>query len=570
MTKLNATVTKVEKRLFESIYIDKVFIYIGSYKEVINEAGIYNQICAYLLTKKKLEKFYCWICEIYGTEVTDEIPEEIIEQWQNKLILNTRGTIYSEVLRIERSSDQGYNFYAVKNRGNELRFLCGMDSSQNYMTLLRQFLKYNDICSTICDAQKLEHPMEKKDAEIREDIDRCLRYRLIPIIDKVSIIANNKETYCLAYYDLNQGNKKNPTPAWDSFMSTIPEDGSKECFMAFIYSIFKGDNFGKQVLWIHGVGDSGKSKVVQALKKRLEALSPHIVGALAPTFFQDKFTSISHVNKRLIVAQDWADRSLIKSQLIKNITGNDDANIRGMGQEAKSANIYSKLVISSNFNPWLNPNKSEELSRMLYILLDPELVLAARTGWTPDKGNWGKLLLEEIDDFVTKCEPSYYSRLAEDGHNIKIYDTMIDKLSGASYLTDNMKIWWDNCVRPFAPTDDKKDNVLYYEDLCYDYKRFLGKRGWNPRYTRGIATSMIPFLLEHAITIHTLSNTNNSKYILGYEWVKKYAEDRCTLEDVLAMTADEIGIGGIPVGEVFAHRNPEDRVGWKIGKTKTC
>ncbi len=566
MTKLNATVTKVDKRLFDSICIDKVFIYIGSYKEIINEAGIYNQICDYFNHKRKLEKFFCWLCKLYNTVPTDEIPEEIIEQWQNKLILNTKATVYSEVLRIERSSDQGYNFYAIKNRGNELRFLCGMDENPSYMTQLRQFLKYNDICTAICDAQNLEHPMEKSDKEIRQDIDRCLRYRLIPIIEKVSILANHKETPCLAYYDFKLGNKENPTPAWDSFMSTIPNDGSKECFMAFIYSIFKGDNFGKQMLWIHGVGDSGKSKVVQTLKKRLEALSPHIVGALAPTFFQDKFTSISHVSKRLVVAQDWADRSIVRSQLIKNITGNDDANIRGMGQEAKSANIYSKLLISSNFAPWLNPNKSEELSRMLYILLDPELVVAARTAWTIYKGNWANFLLLEVDDFVAKCAQPYFDRLTEDGHNIKIYDTMVDKLSSATFLTDNMKIWWENCTRHFIATSEKKDNVLYYDDLCEDYKRFLGNRGRNPRYVKGILSALIPFLLEHGITIHALTDTNNSKYILGYEWIEKDADDRCTLDDVLEKRADEIGAEGMPVGQVFAHRKPEDMKGWKVGK----
>lgn len=563
MAKLEGNVTQVERNLFSSIYIDKLFIHIGNTKEKISNVGLYNQVCHYFNNNRKLVKFLIWLCEEFNAPLDDNIPIKVIEEWEKRLILATKTLLYTEVLRVEKDENGCYTFYAVKDQGSELRYLCNMELSTRYMSILRQFLKYNDICHTVCERMGLEHPMDKTSHELNKDIESCIRYKLIPFVNEVKVLSNDKSQYCLAYYDLKQGNPKRRTTAWDSFMSTMPDDGTRECFMAYLYGLFKGDNFGKQMLWIHGKGDSGKSKVVQTIKKRMEKINSNIVTALAPTFFQDKFSSISHTRKRLVIAQDCADRSLVRNQLVKNITGNDDTNIRGMGTESKHANVYSKLVVSSNVAPWINPNKPEELSRMLYIHLDPELSLKSRTKWEREKkGDWVKRLEEEIDDFIAKCETYYYQHLMPDGHNIQPYPTMTGKLTTNSFIADNLELWFETCLHKFKPTPDMKTNVIYFEELCYDYKRFLGKPGQNPRYARGIGTYLIPFLLEHNITIHTLTDVNNSKYIVGYDYVEQNPKERLTLEDALKRKAYEIGVDGKPTGVIFAERDPEDQRGW--------
>jgi hypothetical protein len=204
---------------------------------------------------------------------------------------------------------------------------------------------------------------------------------------------------------------------------------------------------------------------------------------------------------------------------------------------------------------------------MLYVTLDPEAIQVARDNWTKDMGNWGHMLLQEIDDFIAKCKEDYDNLLTEDGHNIKIYPDMKKKLAANSYVGDNLKIWWDECLRPFTPTPEKKNNVIFFEDLISDYRRFLGKR-WHPRYAKVVPITIIPFLLEHAVTIHTLTNVNNSKYIMGYEWQESHPNNRHTIDGILEMQAEKIGIEGMPIGDVFAARKLDNIKGWKIGKEK--
>ena len=223
-----------------------------------------------------------------------------------------------------------------------------------YHNHIIRYLKFSDVCNNICYTHDLTHPMDRPAREIALEIDKCVRYRLIPEISEIKVLSNSMDGFCLGYYPLNPSLVSQPTPAWDSFISSMPVDGTRECFMAWIYSIFKDDNFGRQMMWIHGKGESGKSQVCQALFKKMQMINPDIVTALEPLGLTDRFSSASYTKKRLTIAQDCTDRLIVRHQLVKNITGNDTTAVIKKGFDKKEDNIYSKLLVTSNYSPWVS------------------------------------------------------------------------------------------------------------------------------------------------------------------------------------------------------------------------
>lgn len=544
-------VTNVERDLFSSIYIDQIFIRIGKKKIEITRAGIFNQVCDYFNSRRRLNKFLWWLAEEHDCDPLFPIPDVIKQEWETKLLESERTNIYSEILRVKRLN-VGFEFYALTGHGSELVYLC---STHDSLKPIVDYLWYNEYVNKICTEKEIDHPLEKSITEIKADIHKNLRHKLIPLVENVAVLANSINKYCMGYYSLKRGDVNAPTPAWDNFIIALPDDGTKECFMAWIYSIFKEDNFGRQVLWLHGKGESGKSKVVQAIHKKMYEINPNIVTSLEPLQFMDRFSAASYVKKRLTIGQDIVDRYLVRNQLVKNITGNDNSSVIKKGQDKSDENIYSKVLVSSNVSPWVSIYKSEEISRMLYIHVDPELSIAARKKWDVDNmGDWGKCLIAETDDFIAKCEAPYHNTLDEDKQNIVPYPTMGDKLFSTSFITDNLKLWWPECIRPCKASSRQQTNVIYYDQLCKDYSRFLGKRAANGKYERSIEASMLAFLVDNQITVHRLVDINKSLYILGFEFIEEILPKRATLDKLLSKKALEISKSGQPEGVVYAMR----------------
>lgn len=547
-------VTAVQKQIFSSIYIDHLYIYIGKHKEKITGAGIYNQV-KYILDKKKLGiKFHSWLANEFNLDPQEEVPAAIIKAWEDRIQLSEKQTIFTRALRVIRLNN-GYEFYGTISDSGQMEYLCNTDPKSGYPKNVINFICYNEFANQIIMQENLDHPLDLTTSENFKEIKTCLRHKLIPIIKEVKILANDLLSPCLGYYNLKTGKIDNPTPAWDNFIRTLPNDGSRECFMAWVYSVFKGDNHGRQMMWLHGKGDSGKSVVVQAIYKKIASINPGLVTSLEPLFYMDKFSAASYVKKRLTIAQDSTDRSMVKNQLVKNLTGNDNVSVVKKGVDKESANIYTKLLVTSNFAPWITPSKAEEISRMMYIHIDPEFSMLARAEWDSKKfGEWAICIENEIDDFIVKCKQHYDDRLLPDGHNLEIYPAMISKLSTNTFVSENLKSWWANCLEQFEPTETKKTNVIYYEALVQDYKRFLGTRASGGKYDLSIKFAMTPFLLEAGLEISRLTDTNNNLYIMGYDFKEELPSDRITLDNLLKKRAAEISKDGKMVGEIYASR----------------
>ena len=311
------------------------------------------------------------------------------------------------------------------NDCNRIKYLTHTEE-RNFTNRMLNHLKY----TLKLDDRLLDDPIA-----FREFADTCIIQNVIPVAKEYSKIANKDSEYGLAYYNLDALTEA-PTIAWDSFIGqVVPE--YREIFMAWLYGLFLRDNRCRQVCWLHGAGKSGKTTVANVISEILRQSHPDLVSTLEHRFYCDKFTMASFESSILIIVSDSKERRLIASDMVKSITGGDNATIRGMSKAKKSAQIYSKILVTSNYMPSVDVKQVHELSRILYIPIDAALSQKVVADWNP-KLDWTQCLTNEFWYFIAKCKKYYYKHINDDRHNINPPESMVDLLSNSTFGKINL------------------------------------------------------------------------------------------------------------------------------------
>ena len=517
-------ISNVDKSYFESIRLDPMYLFIGNQKLVRNASlGSYNQVIANfkIKHKTKIDKFNEWLCVRIGRSLP--INDDIIETWERDLARTSKPSFYTRFFRFKRVTSTKIELYAVVDH-NQLELIC--TSSTSMAREVAEYCLFWDEANQFCQEHGISSPAEIGIRMAKEELSMAMNSKLIPEINDVSVLSNsyNGNGYCLAYYDLAIGNPLAATPAWDSFLFQMVNDSCRRAFMAWVYSVFKGDNFGRQVLWLHGIGASGKSCIANTIYKRLELLTPSIVTSLERVDDMDKFSGSSYINKRFALGADTVDRKLLKNNLIKNLTGKDVISSREMGKGKIPAKVYAKILVTSNQRPFVDADKVEEVSRVILISLVPEKCKEAYANWHKnDSGNWEQMLFDEIDDFIAKSKSAYDEFIGEDGHRIRDYDGFQEEINQSMYfLKRDMPIWWKYCL---TYTGNQKDTIQL-ADLYVDYERFLSSvMKLTPQIKFMIKRFGTTFLREASIEVESASNFN-VLFIRGYRFASKQVSDR--------------------------------------------
>jgi hypothetical protein len=470
--------TQVDSQLFEGIYLDAVYVHIGN-KKFVREPSIHigNQINNIINKNfRKSREFALWLRKKFnivdGVEIRDT---NVFAKFGNLLEKNIKIYLCAEVFRIKRNGGSLIEFYSIKSLDSkEIVFITDNNDNRFYRKLL-DFLQFNPVCDLVCEKYGIEHGLNQSEEALKKDIKIALINKLIPEMDSIITFSNKNTEYCLAYYPLNKRIPKE-TPAWDSFLNQIDTKENVLLFRAWVYSIFKDDNFGRQALWISGTGTTGKSVISRVIYNRLAMINRSIVGTVESFHHQDKFSSASFVGKRYIMYADATDRSALRRQLLKNITGNDIIATRNLNTVKTSNSVYSKVMITSNQFPFVDADKPEEMSRVILIQVDYTKSKIAKNKWHETQTEeWENVLLSEMDDFLYNSEKIYYDMLQEDKQNLKISKEAIDNLTGLNYaLNDLFILWWDCCVNEIK--ENEAMDVMTTTDIKSQFKRFGGEK----------------------------------------------------------------------------------------------
>lgn len=517
---------------FNDISVDYIYILFGKHRVQRNrKLSLFNQVKSHLKIKykDKYPLFEVYIREKYNIPPVTRIPESICQEWENSLMRYMKPNFYGELFRIKQKNKTKLEIYALVD-DNVLEKIC--DSGTSMYREIQEYCQFWTRANDFCLQHDISSPVDLPLKSIKEEFRTALLTdKIIKSVDDIQVLRNDHNGYCLAYYDLDSGDLSVPTLAWDSFLAQMVSDGCRELFRAWVYSVFKGDNFGRQVLWLHGVGESGKSVIINTIYERLQKLNPLIVTTLEQINNMDKFSMSTYVQKRFAMSADTKDRALVRNGLVKNLTGTDIASSRSMGKAKEDAKVHCKLMVTSNTTPFVNTDSPEEISRLLLISLVPEQCVVAKNAWFEREiGDWQNCLRDEIDDFIRQSKVCYDKLLKKDNHNLNAYDEHEDVLAGTAYhIKRDIPLWWESCVEK---TDDPNDTLQTY-DLAMDYIRFIKselKTGFNIEWR--IRSFMMTFIRESKIPVTELTNFN-VLLIRGYKFIKRDPAKRMTAKELI-------------------------------------
>lgn len=273
--------------------------------------------------------------------------------------------------------------------------------------------------------------------------------------------------------------KPGPHPTWDEFLARCT---FAPTIRAYIWSIFEPTNFGRQALWLQGEGGDGKSTVLRVLARFMGA--DHTLTIGLGTYDNDFFYGAAY-GKRLALYPDCKNLSVLRKEKIKSLLGRDIVQINNKYEKPFSAQVYSKLVIGSNWMPQINYNDDSERTRLL--------VAKVRTyGDEFGDPDFEDKLYSEMGAFLLTCKKDYAEQCPR-GMNLIVPPAMRDSIRSECAALDGVLLqkYIEECLT-FGPTFEVEKAVLYSSlkthfmhyfsggDVAFafnDLGRMLSKRG---------------------------------------------------------------------------------------------
>lgn len=190
-------------------------------------------------------------------------------------------------------------------------------------------------------------------------------------------------------------------PTWAEFTKRL---NYPDVFKAWIWALFEPTNNIRQCMWLTGAGNDGKSAVQKAIREVFG--EAHVYdckkGDEGRQWFQH-----NAFGKCLVNYADCDNPHLLNSQAIKQLTGGDATSIEPKGLSAFSGEIYSKLFVSSNMPPKINPDFEAQTSRLIRLKLAP-----IADNEPKDEGFKGRLV-DEAYHFLYECREQYKLHINE-------------------------------------------------------------------------------------------------------------------------------------------------------------
>ncbi len=188
-------------------------------------------------------------------------------------------------------------------------------------------------------------------------------------------------------FDLTPG----PTPAWDEFTKRL---SSPDLFKAFIWTGFEKRNRGRQVLWVKGEGEDGKSTALGVIREALGVAATAANAAL----FANRFGMSALDGKRFAIVFDCKDTKLLMNESLRNVTSGDEVLVEYKGEALETKRLNVKLIIGSNYLPDLTSSRADT-SRLILLTVDKSA--------STDDPTWDGRLRAELPAFLAACKETY-------------------------------------------------------------------------------------------------------------------------------------------------------------------
>ncbi|MGA4555683.1 DUF5906 domain-containing protein [Methylorubrum aminovorans] len=202
-----------------------------------------------------------------------------------------------------------------------------------------------------------------------------------------------------------------PTPATDQFLERLNDC---EAFAAWLYGIASGKYRGRQVLWIEGDGEDGKSTFMMAFASLFGTTAGSADWATmknAPQFVAGLF-----VDKKFVYVPDNANPYLLMTEIFKTLAnpGADPVTVNQKYGKMYTTTLEAHVAVLSNHAPEISGER-HNVSRTLWLRL------AEFTGERDP--NYGARLRAELPGLLAYGEKCY-AKLCQNDYVIAVNDAV--------------------------------------------------------------------------------------------------------------------------------------------------
>lgn len=324
--------------------------------------------------------------------------------------------------------------------------------------------------------------------ELKNYLERVLdRVKLDPekqLVDKPKLLSWNKDEFAFKKFDPTKLDDF-PCPTWDQFCARLDYP---EIFLAWVWSVFEPSNDGRQLLWIRGTGNDGKSRVLSALMQiyGIPYTASLVNGDVESNFFYSKI-----YGKRLTIYDDCKNPRLISAEKIHSILGKGVVSVEHKFGQPFTAEIFSKILVGSNYYPEIDFFRNNEKSRLLCLT-----VKQYGNGSDAD-ARFTEKLIEEQYGFLYKCKKAY-DKHCLDGVMLTVLPEMFDAMK-------------ENCA---------SDNSKVLEEFIEDRLEFASEE--NAVYERSkLYADLVHYIAESGVVWNTKFAMNDLKKVLEDKKIKQ-------------------------------------------------
>lgn len=227
-------------------------------------------------------------------------------------------------------------------------------------------------------------------------------------------ISWEPDDYAYKKMDIDQL-QPGPTPTWDEFTSRLDHPS---VFMAWVWSIFEPTNNIRQVMWLRGAGNDGKSSVQKAIE---QVIGRDYCYSMKPGDEDQQWFQKNVFGKVMVNYADCRTAYLIDKNNIKQLTGGDTTSIEGKGENSFTGKIYSKLLVTSNFYPKINPDMQASTSRLIKLEVYPQAEAKKDAGFEAR-------LQSEIYAFLYKCQVAFDTLISSGYDRLVLPPELVEKI----------------------------------------------------------------------------------------------------------------------------------------------
>lgn len=167
----------IDRVLFEGIYVDRLYIYIGRdriLRDVV--VGLYNQVANWMVGSRGLvDKFMNWLGDNYGE----------IGRWEDKVLGMERPNILGLLFRVRYSGSSCIEFYRLSG---EVWGCVGNTNDRGLYRLLMRELQYSRVVNRMVVEHGLVHPLDMGIRELEGMIKDGIRYGVIPELGDSDVV----------------------------------------------------------------------------------------------------------------------------------------------------------------------------------------------------------------------------------------------------------------------------------------------------------------------------------------------------------------------------------------------